>query len=181
MHGHELVAVVLLALSGPLRPLEWRARSFVCRARWAAAAVEPPPVASPDRAPATPLSLNAIELALIAEHSLEMARANQAVADDATTRLEARRKSAEVAAAWRQRAELFQIEARRRSADPIVPGVQPIRAGGPDHVGSERRRHMRRKRTRRTDPSWTAGGRGDRRARPERRGRDRRCAETVPR
>ena len=127
------------------------------------------------------MSLNAIELALIAGHSLEMARANQAVADDATTRLETRRKAAEVAAAWRQRAELFKIEARRQSASPIVPGVPPIRANGTAYSGSERRKQMRRRHTRRTDSSWTGEGRGDQRARRERRRRERRCPLPVPR
>ncbi len=126
------------------------------------------------------MSLNAIELALIAGHSLEMARANQAVADDASTRLETRRKAAEVAAAWRRRAELFQMEARRQSGSPIVPGVLPIRANGTAY-GSERRKHMRRRHTRRTDPSWTVDGRGDRRARPERRRRERRGPLPAPR
>jgi hypothetical protein len=126
------------------------------------------------------MSLNAIELALIAGHSLEMARANQAVADDPTTRLEARRKAAEAAAAWRQRAELFQMEARRQSASPILPGVPPVRANETAY-GSERRKQMRRGHTRRTDSSWAGDGRGDRRARPERRRRERRRPEPVPR
>jgi hypothetical protein len=123
------------------------------------------------------MSLNAIELALIAEHSLEMARANQAVADDGATRLETRREAARVAAAWRQRAELFQIEARRRSAYPIHPCVQPIRP----YAGPERRRRMRRTHTRRTDPAYAGNDRGDRRAGPERRWRERRCPQPVPR
>jgi hypothetical protein len=173
MHGHALVAVILLALSGPLRPLHWRARGFAGLAR-----VAPGAEARPNTSPAeTPMSLNAIELALVAEHSLEMARAHQAVADDATSRPEARRKAAEVAAAWRQRAELFQIEARRRSAQPIVPGVRPIRP----IAGPERRSRMRRKHTRRTDRAAPRHGPRDRRAVPDRRRRDRRGAELVPR
>jgi hypothetical protein len=181
MHSHALVAGVLLALSGLLEPLECRVRAFICRARWAPAAVEPPSDALHDQASAIPMSLNAIELALIAEHSLEMARGSQAVADDATTPPETRRNAADVAAAWRHRAELFQMEARRRSAYPIVPGVQPIRANGSAYGGPERRRRMRRTRPRRTDLAATGDGRGDRRARPERRRRERRCAEPVPR
>jgi hypothetical protein len=123
------------------------------------------------------MALNAIELALIAEHSLEMARANQAVADDAAVQLETRLEAARLAAGWRQRAELFQIEARRRSAYPIVPCVQPIRP----YAGPERRTRMRRTQTRRTDPASAGQDRGDRRAGPERRWRERRCAEPVPR
>ena len=123
------------------------------------------------------MSLNAIELALIAEHSLEMARANQAVADDATTRLKTRREAAQVAAGWRKRAELFQTEARRRSASPIVPGVHPIRP----YPGPERRTRMRRTHTRRTDEAPAGDGLGERRDAPERRRRDRRGLEPVPR
>ena len=177
MHGHALVAVILLALSGLLRPLQWRARGFVSLARSAPAparAPAPRPSAPPDQAS---MALNAIELALIAEHSLEMARANQAVADDAAARLETRREAAQVAAAWRERAEQFQIAARGRSADPIVPSLQPIRPPG----GPERRRRMRRKHTRRTDPTPAGDGRGERRAGPERREDDRRCPEPAPR
>ena len=76
------------------------------------------------------MRLNAIELALIAEHSLEMARANEAVADDPTKRLETRRRASEVAAAWRHRAEVLQTQALRQSAHPIVPGEAPVRALG---------------------------------------------------
>jgi hypothetical protein len=173
MHDHALVAVILLALSGLLRPLQWRARGFVSLARPTPAS-PPRPSASPDQAP---MSLNAIELALIAEHSLEMARANQAVADDAATRLETRREAAQVAAAWRERAEQFHIAARRRSADPIVPSLQSIRP----YSGPERRRRMRRAQTRRNDPTTAGDGRGDRRAGPERRGHDRRGPEPAPR
>lgn len=181
MHSHALVACVLLALSGLLEPLECRVRALVCRARWAPVAVEPPSDASPDQASAISMSLNAIELALIAEHSLEMARGNQAVADDATTPPETRQNAADVAAAWRQRAELFLMEARRQSASPIVPAVRPIHASGSAYGGPERRRQMRRTRPRRTDQGATGDGRGDRRARPERRRRDRRCPELLPR
>ena len=69
------------------------------------------------------MSLNAIELALIAEHSLEMARANQAVADD--ERRDPRH--VERRPRWRLPGDnvpsCFRCEARRRSAYPIVPGV----------------------------------------------------------
>lgn len=181
MHSHALVACVLLALSGLLEPLECRVRAFVCRARWEPAAVEAPSDALREEGSAIPMSLNAIELALIAEHSLEMARANQAIADDVRTPPETRRNAADVAAAWRQRAELFMVQARRQSAYRIVPAVRPIRASGTVYTGPDRRRQMRRTRPRRTDLSATGDGRGDRRARPERRRLDRRCPETVPR
>ncbi|HUJ34699.1 MAG TPA: hypothetical protein VLW51_05775 [Solirubrobacteraceae bacterium] len=127
------------------------------------------------------MSLNAIELALIAEHSLEMARANEAVANDAATGLETRRRASEVAAAWRRRAESFKLQAQRRCAHPIVPGEQPlshVRA----YAGPERRQRMRRTQTRRTDPAWAAADEDrDRRAGPERRRHDRRRPELAPR
>lgn len=180
MHGHALVALVLLALSGLLRPLDWRVRAFVDRARRVPATVESRPDASPDQASAAGLSLTAIELALVAEHSLEMARANQAVADDATTGPETRRNASDVAAAWRQRAELFLMEAQRRSADPIVPGVEPVRDNGSAYTGSERRRRMRRAHPRRTAQA-SAGNGHERRAGRERRRRERRCPQPAPR
>ena len=58
------------------------------------------------------MSLNSIELGLIAELNLEMARANEAVAEDATELPETRRVASEAANAWRERARLFQLQAR---------------------------------------------------------------------
>ena len=163
---------------GFLRPLHRQARALVCTSRSSYAGVEPPRDASPDPPAAPPAGLNSIELALIAEYNLEMARANEAVADDATKRLETRRRASDAATAWRHRAQLFQVEAMRQSAQPILPG-EPARA----YAGPERRRQMRRSQTRRADPaSGRAGrGRGDRRAGPERRTRDRRRPELAPR
>lgn len=183
MHGHALATFAFLMFCGLLRPLQWRAHGLMRPARWAPTAAEAPPDASPDPASALPMRLNAIELALIAEHSLEMARANEAVADDPTKRLETRRSASEVAAAWRHRADVLQTQALRQTAHPIVPGEGPVRALGRAYTGPERRQGMRRRQMRRTDPASvaTGRGRGDRRAGTERRRRERRCRQLAPR
>jgi hypothetical protein len=183
MHGHALDAFVFLVFCGLLRPLEGRIRALVRRPPPAHAGVEPPRDASPDPSTALPTSLNSIELALIAEYNLEMARANEAVADDATKRLETRRRASKVATAWRRRAQLFQLQAWRQSAQPILPGEQSIRAPGRVYTGPERRWRMRRTQTRRTGSASVCAGHGpgDRRAGAERRRRDRRHPELAPR
>ena len=177
MDGHELAVFVLLVFSGLLGSLEWRPRALMYQARRPRRDGEPSPGGTPDQAVASPVSLNPIELALIAELSLEMARDSEAVANDATKRLETRRSASTDAIAWRERARLFQLEADRLSGHPIVPGVRPIRA----YAGPERRRRMRRTHTRRADPASAGHGRDNRRAVPERRQRDRRCPQPVPR
>jgi hypothetical protein len=183
MHGHALAALVVVMFCGLLRPLGWRVRALVRAAGPASSDTKPPPDVMPDRGQPLPMRLNAIELALIAEHSREMARANEAVADDTSKRLETRRRASDVAAAWRQRAQLFQMQAQRESARPIVPGEQTVCAFGRKYTGPERRERGRRTQTRRTDGSsvGTRHARGDRRARPERRGRDRRRPQPAPR
>jgi len=183
MHGHALATFAFVLFCGLLRPLEWRASRLLRAARWAPTAVERPWDASPDPASALPTRLNAIELALIAEYSLEMARANEAVADDATKGLETRRRASEVAAAWRHRAQVFQAHARRASAHPTLPDERPVRALARAYIGPERRQGMRRRQMRRTDPASTPSGhaRGDRRAGSERRRRDRRRRQLAPR
>jgi len=178
MHGHALAVLALLVFSGLLRPLERRTlRTLVCQAGRRRAAVEPPLDASPDPSGASPVSLNSIELGLIAELSLEMARANEVVTQDETQRPETRRVASEAANAWRERARLFQLQAQRQSAHPIVPGPRPLHPPSLAYTGPERRRQMRRTRTRRT-------GRRvldlrDRRIGPDRRQRDRRRPELV--
>jgi hypothetical protein len=168
---------------GLARPLGWRVRALIREGSSASSAVKAPRVASPGTRPAPPMRLNAIELALIAEYSLEMARANEAVADDTRKRLETRRAASETAAAWRQRAQLFQMQAQRESAYPIAPGEQPAHAPGRPYIGPERRYRARRTQTRRIDAAFLGTGhaRGDRRARPERRRRDRRLPRLAPR
>jgi hypothetical protein len=193
MHGYAIAAFTLLIFGGVLRPPESRARAFVSylleervairRFRQGHAGVEPRRDAPPAPAAAPPMSLNPIELALIAEYSLEMARANEAVAEDATVQLETRRRASEVATAWRRRAQLFQMQARCQSAQPIIPGEQSIHVPGRAYTGPERRQKMRRTQTRRTEWPLASPGRSghDRRAQVERRRRDRRRPEPAPR
>jgi len=183
MHGHALEAFVFLICCGALEPLLWRARALVRRSALGHAAAEPPHDAPPDPSIPVSMNLNSIELALIAEYNLEMARANQAVADDASKQLDTRRRASEVATAWRRRAELFQLHASRRSGHPILPGKESSRARGGAYAGPERRRGMRRTQTRRTGSALVAAARGvdDRRAGAERRRSDRRHPEPAPR
>jgi hypothetical protein len=132
---------------------------------------------------ASPITLNPIELALIAELSLEMARDSEAVANDATKRLETRRNALEDAIAWRDRARLFRLEAQRQSAQSIVPAERVRHVPKRDYIGRERRRQMRRAQARRTDPVAASDqlGRRDRRRGADRRGRDRRQPELAAR
>lgn len=186
MHGYALAAFALLILGGVLRPSESPARALIRRFRPRHAGVKPPwdtpsaPAAAP---PSDRLSLNPIELALIAEYSLEMARANEAVARDPSKELDTRRRASEVATAWRGRAQLFQMQARYQSAEPIIPGEHSIHVPGRAHTGPERRQKMRRTQTRRTESASASAGRSghDRRAQVERRRRDRRRPEPAPR
>lgn len=156
MHGHAIAQMILadrgawsaaalmaslslVASSGLLRPLRRRAR------------VTRPPSPRPDRASSSTTRLNAIELALIAELNLERARAHDEVANDHTQRPEARRRASAAAAAWRERARLFQLQARRESARPGVPAPDSMGApatpyGGPDRRdGADRRQGDRRR------------------------------------
>jgi hypothetical protein len=123
------------------------------------------------------MSLNSIELGLIAELNLEMARANDAVAEDVTERPETRRVASEAANAWRERARLFQLQAQRQNAHPIGPGSRPVHSPTLAHTGAERRRQMRRMRTRRT--ARRVLDLRDRRMGPDRRQRDRRRPELA--
>lgn len=174
--------VALLVFSGLLGPFEPRALALGKRRRGARRSHEPPPPATADRSGDLAISLNAIELALIAELSLEQASAHDAVADDAGQRPEIRTAAAEAATAWRERARLFQLEARRRVGHPIVPG-RPAQVAASAYTGPERRRQMRRGQTRRGGPevAFDARDRRDRRTVAERRGRDRRRRELAPR
>jgi hypothetical protein len=138
------------------------------------------PAASPGSPAVTTISLNSIELALIAELNLEMALAQDAVAQDAIQRLETREIASEAAARWRGRARWLQLQAQRQSADSIVPDEPMIHAPAAAYSGPERRRQMRRQRARRTEtPVGSAPGRGDQRISYDRRKRERRRAEVV--
>jgi hypothetical protein len=125
---------------------------------------------------ATPtVKLNAIELALLAELSLEQARAHDQLVDDPAQRPEIRRSAAATAGAWRERARAFQSQAFRQSAAPIAPDVHA-------YSGPERRTGMRRRETRRTGPAPSVGRQpGDRRGVPDRRRGDRRRPELASR
>lgn len=182
------VCSVLLIFCGVLRPLESRARALVGGPRTAERASTEAPIENPPERgrpgpsgtvpgppESSPLTLNAVELALIAELSLEMARANDAVADDATERFDTRRSASEAASAWRQRARMLQSHARRQSSTPMGPHGRQFSAS--TYTGPERRRHMRRMHTRRTDSASAQLGRYDRRIEAERRGGDRRRSE----
>ena len=164
--GPRLIAFfALLAFCGLLRPLGPRAR------------VERPRRARPEDEPTPIITLNAIELGLLAELSLEQARAHEEVVKDAFQRPEARRAAAGTAAAWRERARTYQLQARRQGAAPIVPGGYLSRA----YTGPERRRQIRRRETRRTRGRAAGGvGRADRRTGHDRRQADRRRPELAP-
>jgi hypothetical protein len=193
MHGHGLAVIALLVFSGLLRPLARRAlmldearliaRRVLTKSVPEAGRVDCEPDSSPDQSFTSPISLNAIELALIAELNLEMASASEEVANDPAKRLGTRRAASRDAAAWRERARRFELEARRQSAQPMLPDGQSRRIPGQDRAGPERRKGMRRARARRTEPLAATGalGRGDRRQRSDRRERDRRRHELAAR
>lgn len=157
--GALMALFSLLVFCGLLRPPRRRTR------------VTPQPAPRPEQVVSSTTRLNAIELALIAELNLERARAHDEVANDHTQRPATRRSASVEAAAWRERARLFQLQARRESARPVVPD-----STGPPatpYIGPERRRQARRTVTRRAAPAEP--GQRDRRISTDRRaGADRR-------
>lgn len=177
MHGHGLVPTIvlgrdgaglmawfaLLAFCGLLRPLQRSSRVEARRRPRREDAAQPT------------IKLNAIELGLLAELSLEQARAQEEVVDDEAAPPETRRKAAATAMAWRERAHVFQSHARRQGAVPFVPAVHA-------YTGRERRRTTRRREMRRTVPRVSVGRqRDDRGTVPDRRIGDRRHPELAPR
>ena len=173
MDSRAVAVFALLVFSGLLGPLAPSVRTLRRRG-----AVEPRRDELPDPAGASPMSLNSIELGLIAELNLEMAQANEAVAQDITQRPETRRAASEAAYTWRERARLFHLQAQRQSAHPIVPGPRPVHPAGLAYGGPERRRQMRRMQARRTGgPVLDVR---DRRIGSDRRQRDRRGPEPAP-
>jgi hypothetical protein len=180
--GTLAACVALLVFSGLLRPFEPSARALGKRRRTARRSHEAPPKATGDRSADLAMSLNAIELALLAELSLEQASAHDGVANHADQRPEIQLAAAEAATAWRERARQFQLEARRRSGHPIIPG-RPAQVTSSTYTGPERRRQMRRRHARRGGPEaeLEAQDRRNRRTVPERRRRDRRRRELAPR
>lgn len=165
-----VVGFALVTFCGLLRPLDRRG--------W----LEPPRRArEKDAAPPSPtptVRLNEIELGLLAQLSLEQARAHEELVGDPSLRPETRRRAALTAAAWRDRARAFQLHARRRGAAPILSYDTPSHA----YTGPERRRQMRRRESRRTDAQGSGDiARADRRSGHERRQGDRRRPELAPR
>jgi hypothetical protein len=137
----------------------------------------PPP--APDAAPdptLAALNLKPIELALIAELSLEMARAHDEVASDASRRLDVRRTARKDAAGLRERARLFQLEAQRLSAYPTVDDERSAVERDSPYTGPERRTQDRRVRPRRAGESVPIAAQGglERRMTRDRRRADRR-------
>ena len=171
------VGFVLLLFSGLFRP---RVQSGLGTGK-IRSLDQPLPDNSPDRVVASPISLSSIELALIAELSRERARDYDAVAGDADQRPEARQAASEAAIAWRERARILQLEAGRRSWQPMLP-AWPAQVLASTYTGPERRRHARRTQTRRGPdaPSDTSSSR-DRRTGPGRRRSDRRRPQLAPR
>lgn len=182
--GSLTVCGALLIFSGLLGPLEPRTRR-----PWKVPAAgrsghEPPPKDVDDRPEDSPMSLNAIELALIAELNIERARDHDAVANDAARLPEVRLAAEAAATAWRERARMFQIEAARRSRQPMVPPPgEPAPVMDFSYTGPERRRQMRRRHARRGDEPAASQDRDrrDRRMGSERRRRDRRRPELAAR
>ena len=158
-----MACFALLAFCGLLRPLQ-RSGRFA------------PTLRAEPNDPATPtVKLNAIELGLLAELSLEQAHAHQELVDDPAQSPEIRQSAAATAVAWRERARVFQSQACRQAAAPIVPDVHA-------YTGPERRKGLRRRETRRTGSTPSVGRQpGDRRMAPDRRQGDRRRPELAPR
>ena len=179
--GSWAVCCALLIFSGLLGPLKPKAGALREIRRAVRSSDEPPPKAredrsvSEDRPEASAMTLNAIELALIAELNLERARDHDAVANDAARLPQVRQAAAAAATAWRDRARLFELEAGRRSAHSMAPGESAAVIDF-TYAGPERRRQMRRRGPRRGDAEAAAAAadRRDRRAGPERRRGDRR-------
>lgn len=156
----------LVASCGLLRPFGQRSR------------VKPARPPRTEHAVTPTIKLNAIELGLLAELSLEQARAYEEVAGDAAEWTETAQSAAASAQAWRERARTFQLHARHLGAEPIVPAEHASRA----YTGPERRTQARRNQTRRTGAQASVGLDGaDRRSVPDRRQGDRRRPELAHR
>jgi hypothetical protein len=121
--------------------------------------------------------LSAIELAVLAELNLEIARSHDELFDDASLRVETRRAAHASATALRERAESFHLQARRLSTQPMLyaPSMQKPASSC---TAPERRTHERRTASRRRDAASAPGRPGgpERRTLPDRRRNDRRGA-----
>jgi hypothetical protein len=189
MYGHGVALITALVLSGVLSAeltggeiRRWGRRRDRAHAERRSTLGEPMPGALRHGPLASTIGLNSIELGLLAELSLEMARGEDAVANDTAQPLEIRRVAAELAAAWRERAQRLQLEALQRGAEPILPDEHSFRATAPAYTGPERRKRPRRTGARRTGPPVAPDGlaRADRRIHPDRRRHDRRRPGLAP-
>jgi hypothetical protein len=124
--------------------------------------------------------LSAIELAVLAELNLEIARGQDELADDASLRGETRRNAQARATALRERAHSFQLEARALNAQPMLYAPSTHEPAAP-RTGPERRSHDRRTGSRRRSGESALGPPGghERRTMPDRRKRDRRGGGLV--
>jgi hypothetical protein len=126
------------------------------------------------------MNLNSIEMAVVAEVDLEMARGYEEVVRDTTRTAETRWAAQEAASRWRERARLYSLEARRRAAEPLLPGERSASQADRLYFGPEQREQERRVGERRGNGSAAAGYPGvlpfgrDRRINPDRRQGDRR-------
>jgi hypothetical protein len=144
MHGYGLVSTILLSRDGA-GLMAWFVLLAFCgllRPPQRTARVEAQKRALREDAAAPTVKLHAIELSLLAELSLEQARAHEEVAKDEAARPDTRRKSEATAMDWRERARVFQACARRQAAAPFVPAAQAY--AGPERRRTRRRRDMRR-------------------------------------
>jgi hypothetical protein len=115
------------------------------------------------------MKLSSIELALIEELNLEMARACDEVAEDARNPRETREAARERGSRLRKRARMFHLEARRLAAEPALK-AEPY--AGPERRHGDRRTTDRRERGP-TPPAHLPAGH-ERRINPDRRREERR-------
>lgn len=179
--GPFVACLPLLIFCGLLRPVQ-RGVRLVEEGRLAGRGSHGPPSRSDatGRRVGSAISLNSIELALIAELNREQARDHDAVANDPRTRPEKRLAAARAASQWRARASVFQVQAQRQSAQPIVPDYQTMDDGlGVVYAGPERRQRTRRTRKRRATAAPRGLERHNRQAIGNRRRGDRRRSELA--
>jgi hypothetical protein len=126
------------------------------------------------------IKLGSVELAVVAELNLELARAYDEVADDAKQQSETRRQARAGAFRRRVRAGLLRLEAQRLRARASLPDDPLTHEPNSPYSGSERRKHERRSGERRGHPAALATPHGaDRRANRDRRRHDRRRTSLV--
>jgi hypothetical protein len=121
------------------------------------------------------IKLGSVELAVVAELNLELARAYDEVADDATQQSETRQQARARAFRRRVRAGLLHLEAQRLRARASLPDGLLTHESNSPYSGPERRKQERRFAERRGHLAAPATWRGaDRRANRDRRRHDRR-------